>query len=142
MDTYLWLKALHVISMIAWMAGLMYLPRLFVYHAGEQAGSKTAATFEIMERRLLMIIMTPAMIFTWIFGFILAAKIHAFAQPWFHVKLTLVIALTIFHFVLASWRKKLATGQNTKSERFFRLVNEVPTVLMIIIVILVIVKPF
>ena len=142
MDAYLWLKALHVISIIAWMAGLLYLPRLFVYHAAEKTGSDTSETLKIMERRLLKVIMNPAMIASWIFGFIIAAKSHAFSEPWLHVKLLLVVALTVFHIMLGKWRKQFETDQNEKTERFFRLINEVPTVLMIFIVIMVIVKPF
>ncbi len=142
MDAYLWLKALHVISIIAWMAGLLYLPRLFVYHAAQTTGSDSIETLKLMERRLLKVIMNPAMIASWIFGFIITAQSHAFSEPWFHVKLLMVIALTVFHIMLGKWRKQFETDQNEKSERFFRLVNEVPTVLMIIIVIMVIVKPF
>ncbi len=142
MDLYLWLKALHVISIIAWMAGLFYLPRLFVYHTLEKSGSDTSETLKIMERRLLKVIMNPAMIASWIFGLIIAAQSHAFSEPWFHVKLLMVMALTVFHIMLGKWRKQFETDQNEKSERFYRLVNEVPTVLMIIIVIMVIVKPF
>ncbi len=142
MDLYLWLKALHVISIIAWMAGLFYLPRLFVYHSAQTSGSDISETLKIMERRLLKVIMNPAMIASWIFGFIIAAKSHSFSEPWFHVKLLMVVALTVFHIMLGIWRKQFESDKNQKSERFYRLVNEVPTVLMIIIVIMVIVKPF
>ncbi len=142
MDAFLWLKALHVISIIAWMAGLLYLPRLFVYHSAQTSGSDISELLKVMERRLLKFIMNPAMIASWLFGFIIAAKSHAFSEPWFHVKLLMVVALTIFHIMLGIWRKQFETDQNKKSERFYRLVNEVPTVLMIIIVIMVIVKPF
>jgi len=142
MDTYLWLKALHVISIIAWMAGLFYLPRLFVYHTQQKTGSETSELFKIMERRLLKAIMNPAMIASWIFGLIIAAKIHAFSEPWFHVKLLMVIGLTVFHIMLGKWRKDFEADKNQRTERFFRLINEVPTVLMIIIIIMVIVKPF
>ena len=146
MDIYLWVKALHVISIIAWMAGLLYLPRLFVYHAmqnsGQKSGSDTCETLKVMERKLLKVIMNPAMIASWIFGFYIAAKIGAFTQPWFHVKLLLVIVLTVFHIVLGKWRKDFEADRNEKSERFYRLINEVPAVLMIIIVVMVIVKPF
>ncbi len=142
MDTYLWLKALHVISIIAWMAGLFYLPRLFVYHTQQKPGSETSELFKIMERRLLKVIMNPAMIASWIFGFMLAAKVHAFSHPWFHVKLLLVIGLTVFHIMLGKWRKDFEADRNQRSERFYRLINEVPTVLMVIIVLMVVVKPF
>ncbi len=142
MDGYLWLKALHIIAVIAWMAGLLYLPRLFVYHSQQKAGSEASETFKIMERKLLNYIMNPAMIAAWLFGLMLAGKIHAFSYPWFHVKLTLLVVLTGFHIMLGLWRRAFEADRNAKSERFFRYVNEVPTVLMILIVILVIVKPF
>ncbi|MCF6199253.1 MAG: protoporphyrinogen oxidase HemJ [Hyphomicrobiaceae bacterium] len=142
MDAFLWLKALHVISIIAWMAGLFYLPRLFVYHSQQKSGSETSELFKLMERRLLKVIMNPAMISSWIFGFIIAAKSHAFSQPWFHVKLLLVIVLTIFHIMLGKWRKDFEADNNQRTEGFYRLINEVPTVLMVIIVVLVFVKPF
>ena len=142
MDGFLWLKAAHVISVIAWMAGLVYLPRLFVYHAMEKPGSDTAQTFKVMERKLLKMIMNPAMILTWIFGLIIAAKLHVFSDPWFHVKLLLVVGMTVFHIMLGKWRKDFEADKNERPDRFYRLVNEVPTVLMIVIVILVIVKPF
>ncbi len=142
MDALLWLKALHVISIIAWMAGLFYLPRLFVYHSQQKSGYETSELFKLMERRLLKVIMNPAMISSWIFGFIIAAKSHAFSQPWFHVKLLLVIVLTIFHIMLGKWRKDFEADNNQRTEGFYRLINEVPTVLMVIIVVLVFVKPF
>ncbi|MCP4933785.1 MAG: protoporphyrinogen oxidase HemJ [bacterium] len=142
MDAFLWLKALHVISIIAWMAGLLYLPRLFVYHAMQTSGSDAGDTLKLMELRLLKVIMNPALIASWVFGLIIATQSYAFSQPWFHVKLLMVVALTAFHIMLGKWRKQFEIDQNEKSEQFFRLVNEVPTVLMIIIVILVIVKPF
>lgn len=142
MDGYLWLKALHVISIIAWMAGLVYLPRLFVYHTMQKAGSDASETFKTMERKLLKMIMTPSMISSWIFGLIVAVQIDAFSDPWFHVKLLMVVGMTAFHMMLGKWRKDFEADQNEKTERFYRLVNEVPTVLMIIIVIMVIVKPF
>ena len=142
MDGYLWLKALHVISIIAWMAGMFYLPRLFVYHTMEKSGSDTSETLKVMERKLLKFIMNPAMIASWIFGLIIAVQIGAFSQPWFHVKLLMVVGMTVFHIMLGIWRKAFEADRNDKSERFFRLVNEVPTLLMIIIVIMVIVKPF
>lgn len=142
MDGYLWLKALHVISIIAWMAGLVYLPRLFVYHTMQKSGSDASETFKTMERKLLKMIMTPAMLSSWIFGLIVAVQIDAFSDPWFHVKLLMVVGMTAFHMMLGKWRKDFEADRNEKTERFYRLVNEVPTVLMIIIVIMVIVKPF
>ena len=142
MDGYSWVKALHVISIISWMAGLVYLPRLFVYHSMQKSGSDTSETLKVMERKLLKLIMNPAMIASWVFGLIVAVQIDAFAQPWFHVKLLMVIGLTAFHMMLGKWRKQFEVDQNDKSERFYRLIKEIPTVLMIIIVIMVIVKPF
>ncbi len=138
----LWLKSLHVISIIAWMAGLLYLPRLFVYHCTAAKGSELADTLETMERRLLKAIMTPAMLASWVFGFWLAMRMGFFTEGWFHVKLFLVILMTVFHFMTAKWRKDFEADNNKRSQRFYRFANEVPTVLMIVIVILVILKPF
>lgn len=142
MDGYSWFKALHVISIISWMAGLVYLPRLFVYHTMQKSGSDTSQTLKVMERKLLKFIMNPAMIASWLFGLTLVFFYIDWREPWFHVKLTMVIGLTVFHMVLGKWRKDFEADRNQKSERFYRLVNEVPTVLMIVIVIMVIVKPF
>lgn len=143
MDLYLWVKSLHVVSIIAWMAGLLYLPRLFVYHAGAAVGSETAETFEVMERRLLRAIMNPAMIATYVFGIWLILLVPDYlSQGWLHGKLALVVGLTVAHMAMAAWRRALAEGRNRRSQRFFRIMNEVPTVLMIGIVILVIGKPF
>ena len=143
-SAYLALKALHVIAVIAWMAGLFYLPRLFVYHSRAAAGSEMAETFRVMEARLLRIIMTPAMIVAWICGLLLAATpgVVAGGATWFWVKLAAVLALSLFHFHLAGWRKAFAADDNRHTEKFFRQVNEVPTVLMIIIVVMVVVRPF
>lgn len=142
-SAYLALKALHIIAIIAWMAGLLYLPRLFVYHA-RAAGGETAETFKVMEAKLLRIIMTPAMIVAWICGLLLAAApgVVAGGAIWFWVKLAAVLALSLFHFQLAGWRKAFAADDNRHTEKFFRRVNEVPTVLMIIIVVMVVVRPF
>jgi putative membrane protein len=139
-----YIKAFHVIAIIAWMAGLLYLPRLFVYHADSPKGSQQCETFKVMERRLLRVITTPAMIASWVFGFILAFSglINWSADGWFHVKLALVILLSAFHGFLAKWTKDFAQDRNTHPARFYRMVNEIPTVLMIAIVILVIVQPF
>ena len=142
MDYYLWLKALHVIAIIAWMAGLLYLPRLFVYHADVQAGSDQARTFEIMERRLLRAIMNPAMIVVWITGPALAFWGEWYKFGWLHAKIALVIGLSAAHMYFAKRRRLLAEGHDAKSSGFYRAINEVPTLLMIGIVILVIVKPF
>jgi protoporphyrinogen IX oxidase len=142
MDYYLWLKALHVMAIIAWMAGLLYLPRLFVYHASVPAGSDQARTFEIMESRLLRIIMNPAMIIVWITGLTLAISGGWFKSGWLHGKLLLVISLSAAHMYFARQRRLLAEGRAEKSAGFYRALNEAPTLLMIGIVILVIVKPF
>jgi len=141
---YPWLKALHIIAVIAWMAGLLYLPRLFVYHAEAPAGSNRAATFEIMERRLMRGIMMPALVMTYLFGIALLATpgIVDWRQGWIWAKLILVLLLTVFHGLLERWRREFAAGRNVHRARFYRIVNELPTVAMIAIVILVVVKPF
>lgn len=141
LDAYAWIKALHLISVIAWMAGLLYLPRLFVYHCDAPPGSPSSETFKIMERRLLRAIMNPAMIATWIFGGLLL-WVQDWSQGWLHAKLLLVSAMTVMHHVFALWRKDFAADRNQRPARTFRIANEVPTLLMIGIVILVIVKPF
>jgi putative membrane protein len=139
---YLWLKALHVIAIIAWMAGLLYLPRLFVYHCDAAPGSVQSETFKVMERRLLRAIMNPAMIAAWVLGLWLAWSGNWFSAPWFHGKLLLVVALSGVHGALSRWTKDFAADRNRHSQKFFRIMNEVPTLLMIGIVILVVVKPF
>lgn len=139
-----YIKAFHIIAVIAWMAGLLYLPRLFVYHASSNVGSEQSETFKVMEWRLLRFITTPAMLATWIFGLILAFSplVNWSQDGWLHAKLVLVVILTGFSGLLAKWTKDFAADRNTRSPRFYRIANEVPTVLMIIIVILVIVRPF
>lgn len=137
---YLWIKALHLISVISWLAGLFYLPRLFVYHC-RVIGTPADILFQTMERRLLRIIMNPAMIAAWVFGGLLLF-VQSWSQGWLHAKLALVTAVTVYHHLLALWRKDLAAGRNRRDERFYRMVNEIPTLLMMAIVILVIVKPF
>ncbi|MBV9523327.1 MAG: protoporphyrinogen oxidase HemJ [Alphaproteobacteria bacterium] len=141
---YPWLKAFHIISVIAWMAGLLYLPRLFVYHAGEAPGSPAAAVFTVMERRLLRAIMNPAMVAVLVFGGLLAATPGAvdWASGWIYAKLLLVAALVLLHHALGRWRRAFAEDRNRHPAGFYRLVNEVPTLAMIVIVILVVVKPF
>ena len=140
---YLWLKALHVISVIFWMAGMAYLPRLFVYHAEAKVGSDKSETFKIMERRLLRGIINPAMIAAFLFGGLMIwANPELMHQGWFHVKLTLVILMTAFHGFFARWRKAFDRDENVHSSRFFRIINEAPPVLVVFIVILVVVKPF
>ena len=139
---YLWIKALHVIAVIAWMAGMLYLPRLFVYHCVAEVGSKQSETFKIMERRLRKAIINPAMIVTWLAGLYLAWSGGWFAAGWFHGKLLLVLVMSGVHGFFVRWVKDFAADRNTKSQKFYRIINEIPTVLMIGIVILVIVKPF
>ncbi|NCC22031.1 MAG: protoporphyrinogen oxidase HemJ [Alphaproteobacteria bacterium] len=140
---YEWLRALHIISFVAWMAGLFYLPRLFVYHAQVKPGSDASETFKVMERKLLRIIMNPAMIATWVFGLtMLAARPDLLGHGWFHVKLFAVVLLTIVHMVFARWRRAFAEDRNTRDHRFYRIANEIPTILLIVIVIMGVVEPF
>jgi putative membrane protein len=139
---YEWLKALHIIAVIAWMAGMLYLPRLFVYHCAAAPGSKESETFKIMERRLLKAIINPAMIATWLLGLWLAWRGGWFQAPWLHVKLALVLALSAAHGLFAKWVKDFAADRNSRSQKFYRIINEVPTVLMIGIVLLAVLKPF
>ena len=141
-DSYDWIKALHVMAVISWMAGLLYLPRLFVYHCDAEKGSAQSETFKIMERRLMKAIMNPAMGVAWIAGLTLIHLGEWWSDGWVHAKLTLLILLSGAHGVLSKRLKEFAADENTRSPRYFRLLNEVPTVLMIGIVILVIVKPF
>ncbi|MBI3702790.1 MAG: protoporphyrinogen oxidase HemJ [Rhizobiales bacterium] len=138
---YPWIKALHVIAVVAWMAGLLYLPRLFVYHCSAQPGSELSETLKAMERRLLRAIMNPAMGAVWIFGLALL-WVQDWSQGWLHGKLALVVALTWLHHRMARWRKDFAADRNTRPAKFYRIANEIPTLLLIAIVILVIVKPF
>lgn len=139
---YYWLKAFHVLAVISWMVGMLYMPRLFVYHVEAGTGTPTARIFEIMERRLQRAIMLPAMLAAWASGLWLAYSGGWFRSGWLHGKLLLVVLLTGVHGYLAAERKKLAAGTTTRSSTFFRVLNEVPTLLMIGIVILVVVKPF
>ena len=139
---YEWVKALHIISVIAWMAGLLYLPRLYVYHCAAEPGSELSETLKIMERRLLKAIMNPAMIASWVFGVWLALLIEPWSDPWFHAKATLVVLLTASHMAMAKWRRDFEMDANTRSHKFYRIANEVPTLAMIAIVIFVVVKPF
>ena len=139
---YLWIKAPHIVAVISWMAGLLYLPRLFVYHAVAPAGSEQSETFKVMERRLLRFIMTPAMIATWIFGILLVLQGGWLAAGWFHAKIALVLVLTVMHGLMSHWQDDFARDRNRHTQKFFRVANEIPTLLMIAIVILAIVKPF
>lgn len=139
---YLWLKAAHVIAIIAWMAGMLYLPRLFVYHSQVPPGSPQSETFKVMERRLLRAIINPAMILSWILGLWLAWDAGFFRSGWLHAKLAFVLALSALHGYFSASVRAFAEDRNSRSSRHWRLVNEIPTVLMILIVILVVVKPF
>ncbi|KIL97876.1 Protoporphyrinogen IX oxidase form HemJ [Paramagnetospirillum magnetotacticum MS-1] len=139
---YLWVKAVHVIAIISWMAGLLYLPRLFVYHCTVKPRSEASETFKIMERRLIKAIMTPAMVLAWGLGLFMAVEGGLFSHGWFHIKLTGAVAMTGAHFFLARCKDDFAGDRNTRSEKFYRVINEVPTLLMIVMVIVVIVKPF
>lgn len=138
----LWLKAFHIVAVISWMAGMLYLPRLFVYHADTPVGSPQSETFKVMERRLLKAIITPAMIATWILGLWLAWSSFGFKGGWLHAKIFLVLLMSGLHGFLASTVKTFAADANKRPARFYRILNEVPTILMIAIVILVVVKPF
>ncbi len=140
---YFWVKALHVISVISWMAGLLYMPRLFVYHTTAVPGSETSELFKIMERRLYQAIMTPAMIASWLFGLLMLASMPSFfSDVWLQAKLSFVIGLTVVHLLMGRWKDDFAADRNSRTQRYFRVANEVPTLLMIGIVIMVIVKPF
>lgn len=143
-EAYHWVKALHIIAVISWMAGMLYLPRLYVYHSKVVAGGEASELFKVMERRLLRIIINPAMIVSWLAGIWLAVKINAFDPVnglWLHYKLGLLILMQITHALLARWRRAFARDERPHSEKFFRIFNEVPTVLMIMIVVFVVVKP-
>jgi protoporphyrinogen IX oxidase len=139
---YLWIKALHILAIISWMAGMLYLPRLFVYHAEGPSDAMKAKTFAVMEHRLMRAIMLPALLVVWASGIILGIRGGFLHEGWFHAKFALVIVMSALHGYFATVRKKLADGTNRHSPRFFRFVNEVPTLLMVAIVILVVLKPF
>lgn len=145
MEYYNTIKALHVISVISWMAGMLYLPRLYVYHAAAIPDGEASQTFKVMERRLLRIIINPAMIASWVFGLWMVKLLgwenlkHA---GWFHVKLFLLVCMQICHAAFARWRRYFAEDKNQHTAKFYRIMNEVPTVLMIVIVLMVIIKPF
>lgn len=139
---YLWIKAFHVVAVIAWMAGMLYLPRLFVYHCDAEAGSPQSETFKVMERRLLRAIINPAMIATWVLGLWLAWRGFGFSGGWLHAKIALVLGMSGMHGYLSAAVRRFAGDRNARPARHWRIVNEVPTVLMVAIVILAVVKPF
>jgi len=142
--TYLWMKAFHIIGVIAWMAALLYLPRLFVYHAGVEPGSESSETLKVMEKRLLHYIMNPAATIATVFGGILLADLsaEALSSGWVHVKMAAVAGLLLAHALMIFWWRRFAQDENEHTPKFYRLMNEMPTVLMIIIVIAAVVKPF
>ncbi len=144
LGSYPWFKAIHIIAVMSWMAGLLYLPRLFVYHVEVELNSTEDRRFQIMERRLLRAIMNPAMVVSYIFGIllILTPGIVDWSSAWIWLKILAILVLTGCHHAMGKWRKDLAEGTNQKSQRYFRVANEVPTISMIIIVIMVVVKPF
>ncbi len=139
---YLWVKSLHIMAVISWMAGLFYMPRLFIYHTESAVGGEASETFKVMERRLMGVIMWPAMILSWIFGLWIAWSIYDFQGGWLHLKLTLVAVLTAAHVHQARSVKAFSRDERVHTQRYWRLMNEVPTVLMILVVITVILKPF
>jgi len=146
-DLYAWVKAFHIIAVIAWMAGMLYLPRLFVYHCAAEKGSVQSETFKLMERRLLRGIINPAMIAAIALGLWLAwigpdSRYGWFAAPWLWAKIVLVIAMTALHGLFARWMKDFAADRNLHSQKFYRIINEVPAVLVVLIVLLVVLKPF
>jgi protoporphyrinogen IX oxidase len=139
---YPWLKAFHIVAVIAWMAGLLYLPRLFVYHCEAEPNTRQSETFKLMERRLLRIIMNPAMLVTWLLGLWLAWRGGWFVAGWLHAKLLLVVVLSGLHGLFALWVKDFAHDRGRRSAKFYRIVNEIPSILLVLIVILAVVKPF
>lgn len=141
-EYYSWIKVAHIVSVISWMVALLYLPRLMVYHADKEVGSDTSDTFIIMERRLLKGILTPAMIASWLFGLWLVVLAGSWSEGWFVSKIFLVLIMTFYSFAVAVWVKEFRSDLRKRSAKFFRLVNEIPAVIMIFIVILVVVKPF
>ncbi len=141
-EAYLWVKALHIIAVIAWMAGMLYLPRLFVYHCAAEPGSVQSETFKVMERRLLRAIINPAMVLAWILGLALVTDLGVWSESWMHAKLAVAIGLSTFHGYFARWRRDFDHDDNRHSARFYRYMNEIPTVFMIAIVLLVVLKPF
>lgn len=139
---YGWLKVLHVVAVISWMVGLFYLPRLFVYHADAEHGGEPAATFVVMEERLVKVIMNPAMMVSWVVGLWLAWSGFGFMGAWLWIKIAAVVGLTVFHVFLSRSARNFVAGENTMTARQWRMANEIPTVLMILVVIMVIIKPF
>ncbi len=141
-EAYLWVKALHIIAVIAWMAGMLYLPRLFIYHCAAEPGSIQSETFKVMERRLLRAIINPAMVLAWVLGLALVMNLGAWSEPWMHAKFAAAFGLSTIHGFFSRWRRHFESDENRHSARFYRYMNEIPTVLMISIVLLVVFRPF
>jgi putative membrane protein len=141
-DYYLWFKSIHVIAVISWMAGLLYLPRLFVYHTGVAVGSEQSELFKLMERRLMHAITIPAATVAWIMGLLMVSELGLKGQGWLHAKLLLVVGMTVVNVFVEHWRLDFAHDRNVRPGKFYRIANEVPTLLMIAIVVLVVAKPF
>ena len=141
-DYYVWFKSVHVIAVISWMAGLLYLPRLFVYHSGVAVGSDQSELFKVMERRLMHAITIPAATVAWIMGLLMVSELGLKGHGWLHVKLLLVVLMTVTTVFFERWRLDFAHDRNTRPSKFYRIANEVPTLLMIVIVVLVVAKPF
>lgn len=139
---YLWIKALHVIAVMSWMAALLYMPRLFIYHTDAAPGSEQSETFKMMEQRLLKVIMNPAMMISWVLGLYLAWSVYGFQGGWLHAKLLFVVMLTVVHMRFSRAVRAFQRDENRRTARYWRLMNEAPTLLMILIVIMVVVKPF
>jgi putative membrane protein len=139
-----WILAFHIIAVIAWMSAMLYLPRLFVYHTEAKPGSESSERFKVMERRLLKQIINPAMIATWLFGvlLVLTPGIIDWSAGWWHVKLAMVLLMSGFHGAMSGWRRDFLEDRNTRRPRFYRIANEVPTLLVIVVVVMVIVRPF
>ena len=144
LENYLWLKSFHLIAVISWMAGMLYLPRLYVYHVNAPKGGELSETLKTMERKLLRYIMNPAMMVSWVFGILMLTANPAImsAGGWIHVKLLLVVLMSACHMMFAKWRKEFERDENTRPEKFYRWWNEAPTILMIFIVILAVAEPF
>ncbi len=141
-EAYLWVKALHILAVIAWMAGMLYLPRLFIHHCAAEPGSVQSETFKVMERRLLRAIINPAMGLTWLLGLALATHLDAWSEPWMHAKFAAVIALSTLHGFFSRWRRDFDSDKNRHSALLYRYINEIQTLLIIAIVLLVVLKPF
>ena len=142
MNLYLWLKAFHIIAVIAWMAGMLYLPRLFVYHCDAEPGSKQSETFKVMELRLLRLIINPAMIVVWVLGLYMAWEAPWYDELWLQLKVALVVAMSALHGFFTRWVKDFAADRNQHSAKFYRIINELPAILIVAIVLLVVLKPF